>query len=120
LTGFVTLLSFLYIGAEIRSYTAALQHPARTPLFLQANGSPPFAPKDIHRGLSMTHKSLFKEAARHYVQRGQMSDGPPQPVRQPVASAPASYGDTDLQMSAMAFGSSTQPPRPPAGSHRDP
>jgi len=38
LTGFVTLLSFLYISAEIRSYTAALHHPTKTPLFLPANG----------------------------------------------------------------------------------
>jgi len=67
----------------------------------------------------MTHKSLFKEAAQHYVLRGQLSDVSSESVGQPDASAPDSYRNSGSQMNAMAFGSSPQPSRPPAGNRSD-
>jgi hypothetical protein len=52
----------------------------------------------------MTHKSLFKEAAQHFVQRGQMSDAVPQSVGQTMASQPASRsGASEPQMNARAL-----------------
>lgn len=52
----------------------------------------------------MTHKSLFKEAAQHFVQRGQMSDALPQSIGQTMASQPASRsGTSEPQMNARAL-----------------
>ena len=52
----------------------------------------------------MTHKSLFKEAAQHFVQRGQM----PEPLTRPTLQADASEHARGLvsgarQMSASPF-----------------
>ena len=44
-------------------------------------------------GSSMTHKSLFKEAAQRIVQLGQMSDSPPQTAGQTTSiGAPGADG----------------------------
>jgi hypothetical protein len=56
----------------------------------------------------MTHKSLFKEAAQRFVQRGQLSDTVPQPVGQVMASQPASSSHTsEAQMDARTLRSSS-------------
>ncbi len=51
----------------------------------------------------MTHKSLFKEAAQRFVQRGQMPDDMPQSAGQAMASQPASHAGPPTQMNAQAL-----------------
>jgi hypothetical protein len=51
----------------------------------------------------MTHKSLFKEAAQRFVQRGQMSDEVVPPAGQAMASQPASYAGSPTQMNAKVL-----------------
>lgn len=52
----------------------------------------------------MTPKSLFKEAAQRFVQRGQLSDAVTQPVGQTMASQPLSSGPAcEPQMEASVL-----------------
>jgi hypothetical protein len=65
----------------------------------------------------MTHKSLFKETAQRFVQRGQMSDIAEPSVQPDSAAQPEAYsGTSGPQMNAHGFGpkpgSQLNAPRP--------
>lgn len=63
-------------------------------------------------GSSMTHKSLFKEAAQRIVQLGQMSDSPPQTAGQTTSTgAPGAEGSRPAR--AMTYPVGTAASRGP-------